>query len=113
MQAFYFMKTLRLILTKEDYIYHDHNDGASEELFCRLTGKSSAFPTISIQDFNNDIKPILIDWGISYTLCREGEEKVAEAIIEAVNILEKMVCDYESSYQIKEKAINILKKAIP
>jgi hypothetical protein len=106
------MKTLRLILTKGNNIYPDPNDN-SKDLFRRLTGESSELPFISLLEFNNTICPILIDYGIKYKIYREGEETLIEAVIEAVNILEKMICDYESSYYLKEKAINLLKKAIP
>ena len=105
------MITLKLILTKDNNVYPNPDDN-SKDLFRRLTGDPSALPFISIQDFNNDIKPILVEYGINYALYREGEEKLTDAVIEALGILKKICCAYESDYQLKNKAINILKKAI-
>ena len=107
------MKTLKLVLTKENTIYPDYSDDDGIDLYCRLTRKSNIFPAISIHKFNGDLKPVLIDYGIKYTIYREGEEKVTDAIIEAVRILEKVCCECDSAYQLRDKAINILKKAIP
>ena len=106
------MKTLRLILTKGNNIYPDPNDN-SKDLFCRLTGQSIALPFISILEFNNTILPILIDYGIKYKIYREGEETLTDAVIEAVKILEQVCCECDSAYKLRDKAINILKKALP
>ena len=105
------MKTLRLILTKDNCVYPNHNpnDASDSDLFRRLTDKAR----ITVSEFNYALKPILVDYGIKYTISREGEEKVTDAIIEAVRILEKVCCECDSAYQLRDKAINILKKAIP
>lgn len=105
------MKTLRLILTKGNCIYPNPDD--DNTLFCRLTGKSSAIPFIYVSEFNNVLKPILVDYGIKYTISREGEGALTDAVIEALRILEKVCCECDSAYQLRDKAINILKKAIP
>lgn len=110
------MKTLRLILTKDNNVYPNPDDN-SKDLFRRLTGESSELPFISILEFNNTIRPILIDYGIKYTIYREGEEKVTDAVIEALRILEQVTasiisCDCDSAYSLMNEAINILKKAL-
>lgn len=107
------MKTLKLILTKENTIYPDPSDDDGVDLYCRLTRKSSVITAISIQEFNGDLKQVLINYGIKYTIYRKGEEKVTDAIIEAIRLLEKVCCECDSAYQLRDKAINILKKAIP
>ncbi len=104
------MKTLRLILTKGNNIYPDDN---SKDLFRRLTGESSELPFISLLEFNNTIRPILIDYGINYTIYREGEEKVTGAIYEAIGLLEKADPKSYFAHQRIANAINILKKALP
>ena len=106
------MKTLKLILTKGNNIYPNPNDN-SKDLFCRLTGESSELPFISLLEFNNTIRPILIDYGIKYTIYTEGEEALTDAIIEAIGLLEKVVCECGNDTQLKKEAISILKKALP
>jgi len=113
------MSTLKLILTEGNNIYPNPNDN-SKDLFRRLTGESSELPFISLLEFNNTIRPILIDYGIKYKIYREGEETLTDAVIEAVGLLEKVtasiiVCDCasDSAYSLMNEAINLLKKATP
>ena len=106
------MSTLKLILTKGNNIYPDPNDN-SKDLFRRLTGESSELPFMHILEFNNTIRPILVDYGINYKIYREGEETLTDAIYEAIGLLEKADPKSYFAHQRIYKAINILKKALP